>query len=118
VADDNGDAAALLTVLLQLEGHEVQTAAYSGESVDRAELFRPEVALVTWRRQAMMVWKQAGSFARTHEKQCSHRALTGWSQDLDRRRAHEARGDLHFVKPVDTSALLGEVARTSSRSIW
>ena len=37
-------------------------------------------------------------------------ALTG--QYVDRRRAREAGVDLHFVKPVDTTALLGAVARS------
>src|ERR1700730_18502292 len=46
VVDDNDDAAALLAVLLQLEGHEVQTAVGGGEAVDRAELFRPEIVLM------------------------------------------------------------------------
>jgi hypothetical protein len=31
---------------------------------------------------------------------------------LDRQRAQEAGVDLHFAKPVDTTALLGEVARS------
>ena len=39
-------------------------------------------------------------------------ALTGWGQDVDRRRAQEAGVDLHFVKPVDTATLLGAVARS------
>jgi DNA-binding NarL/FixJ family response regulator len=39
-------------------------------------------------------------------------ALTGWGQDVDRRRAQEAGVDLHFVKPVDTTALLSVVARS------
>src|SRR6266571_4335790 len=34
VVDDNSDAAALLAVLLELEGHEVQTAADAGEAVN------------------------------------------------------------------------------------
>ena len=41
-------------------------------------------------------------------------ALTGWGQSMDRRVAHEAGVDLHFVKPVDTTTLLGLVARSLS----
>ena len=32
-------------------------------------------------------------------------ALTGWGQDEDRRRSHEAGFDHHMVKPVDYAAL-------------
>ena len=32
-------------------------------------------------------------------------ALTGWGQDHDRRRSHEAGFDGHLVKPVDHEAL-------------
>ena len=32
-------------------------------------------------------------------------ALTGWGQDEDRRRSHEAGFDHHIVKPVEPSAL-------------
>jgi CheY-like chemotaxis protein len=32
-------------------------------------------------------------------------ALTGWGQDADKRRSHEAGVDGHLVKPVDPEAL-------------
>ena len=32
-------------------------------------------------------------------------ALTGWGQDEDRRRSHEAGFDHHIVKPVEPAAL-------------
>jgi CheY-like chemotaxis protein len=41
-------------------------------------------------------------------------AMTGWGQEMDRRRAQEAGVDLHFVKPVDTTAVLGVIARSFS----
>ena len=33
-------------------------------------------------------------------------ALTGWGQEEDRRRSHEAGFDHHMVKPVDPHALM------------
>ena len=39
-------------------------------------------------------------------------ALTGWGQEEDKRRSHEAGFDLHMVKPIDFNALeklLGEM---------
>jgi CheY-like chemotaxis protein len=33
-------------------------------------------------------------------------AVTGWGQEEDRRRAHEAGFDHHLVKPVDPNSLM------------
>jgi CheY-like chemotaxis protein len=33
-------------------------------------------------------------------------AVTGWGQDEDRRRSHEAGFDHHMVKPVDPQSLM------------
>jgi len=37
-------------------------------------------------------------------------AVTGWGQDEDRRRSHEAGFDHHMVKPVDPQALMRMIA--------
>jgi len=37
-------------------------------------------------------------------------AVTGWGQDEDRRRSHEAGFDHHMVKPVDPQALMSMIA--------
>jgi CheY-like chemotaxis protein len=113
VVDDNGDAAALLAILLQLEGHEVQTAADGGEAVDRAESFRPEVVLMDLEMPGIDGLEASRLIrARPWGSNVLIAALTGRGQDADRRRAQEAGVDLHFIKPVDTRALLGEVARS------
>jgi CheY-like chemotaxis protein len=113
VVDDNSDAAALLAVLLELEGHEVQTAADGGEAVNAAELFRPEVVLMDLEMPGIDGLEASRRIrARPWGSNVLIAALTGWGQDVDRSRAHEAGVDLHFVKPVDTAALLGEVARS------
>ena len=113
VVDDNSDASALLAVLLELEGHEVKTAADGGEAVNAAELFRPEVVLMDLDMPGMDGLEASRRIrARPWGSDVLIAALTGWGQDVDRQRAHEAGVDLHFVKPVDTTALLGEVTRS------
>jgi CheY-like chemotaxis protein len=113
VVDDNGDAAALLAVLLQLEGHEVQTAADGGEAVDKAEVFRPEVVLMDLEMPGIDGLEASRRIrARPWGSNILIAAVTGWGQDVDRRRAQEAGVDLHFVKPVNTSSLLGIVTRS------
>jgi len=117
ILDDNGDAAALLAVLLQLEGHEVQTAANGDELLTRAEQFRPEVLLMdlqscggeafeTSRRVREQPWGNSVLIA----------ALTGMGREMDRRRAREAGVDLHFIRPVDTALLLAIVTRSLNSS--
>jgi CheY-like chemotaxis protein len=113
VVDDNDDAAALLAVLLELEGHEVQTAANGGDAVQRAESFRPEVVLMDLEMPGIDGFEASRRIrARPWGSSILIAALTGWGQDVDRRRAQEAGVDLHFVKPVDTTALLSVVARS------
>jgi CheY-like chemotaxis protein len=113
VVDNNDDAAALLAVLLELEGHEVQTAVDGGDAVDRAELFRPEVVLMDLEMPGINGFEASRRIrARPWGSTILIAALTGLGQDVDRRRAREAGVDLHFVKPVDTTTLLGVVARS------
>ena len=113
VVDDNDDAAALLAVLLELEGHEVLTAANGGDAVRRAEVFRPEVVLMDLEMPGIDGFEASRRIrARPWGNTILIAALTGWGQDVDRRRAQEAGVDLHFVKPVDTATLLGAVARS------
>jgi CheY-like chemotaxis protein len=120
VVGDNGDAAALLAVLLQLEGHEVQIAANGHEALARAEQFHPEVVL--------MDLQTSGGDALEASRRIRERpwgnsvliaALTGMAHETDRRREREAGIDLHFIKPVDTALLLAIVTRSlnSSRAL-
>jgi CheY-like chemotaxis protein len=111
VVDANDHAAALLAVLLQLEGHDVQTAADCGEAVDTAESFRPEVVLLALEMPGIDGLEASRRIrARPWGSTVLIAVLTG--QHVDRRRAQEAGVDLHFIKPVDTTALLGVVARS------
>lgn len=113
VVDDNDDAAALLAVLLRLEGHEVQTAGNGGEAVDRAELFRPEVVLMDLEMPGIDGLEASRRIrARPWGTTVLIAALTGWGREVDRRRAREAGVDLHFIKPVNTESLLGAVTES------
>jgi signal transduction histidine kinase len=113
VVDDNDDAAALLAVLLRLEGHEVQTAADGREALDRAETFRPEVVFMDLDMPGMDGLEASRRIrARPWGNTVLIAALTGMGQDVDRRRSREAGVDLHFIKPIDTGLMLGIVTRS------
>jgi signal transduction histidine kinase len=106
IADDNQDALESLALMLRLEGHEVHCASDGEEALALAGQRRPEIVVLdvgmpkldgcevarriraeSWGRGAVLV------------------ALTGWGQDVDRRRSREAGFDMHLVKPVDPATI-------------
>jgi PAS domain S-box-containing protein len=106
VADDNRDAADTLSLILELDGHEVRTAYDGVKAFQIAERFAPQIALLdigmpnldgyeTARRIREQPWGSAVLLV----------ALTGWGQEQDRRRATEAGFDCHLVKPVELQTI-------------
>jgi CheY-like chemotaxis protein len=106
IADDNQDALESLALMLRMEGHEVHCASDGEEALMLAGQRKPEIVVLdvgmpkldgcevarriraeTWGRSAVLV------------------ALTGWGQEVDRRRSREAGFDMHLVKPVDPATL-------------
>jgi len=112
VVDDNRDGADSLAEMLKMVGNDTRTA-YDGQAgVDAAGEFRPDVILLdiglpklngyeACRRIRNEPWGAGVVLI----------ALTGWGQDEDRRRSHEAGFDRHLVKPVDPQALMKLLAR-------
>ncbi len=106
VADDNSDARESLATLLELSGHEVFHAQDGSGALEAAERCRPDVALL----DIGMPYANGYEVARQIRGQPWGRdmvlvALTGWGQESDRRRSHEAGFDTHLTKPVDPDVL-------------
>ena len=106
VADDNADARESLATLLALNGHEVFKAEDGSDALETAERCRPDVALL----DIGMPRANGYEVARHIRAQAWGRgmvliALTGWGQESDRRRSHEAGFDNHLTKPVDPHVL-------------
>ncbi len=107
VVDDNRDGATTLAMMLKIMGNDTCTA-YDGQAgVDVAEEFRPDVILLdiglpklngheACRRIREQPWSKGVVLI----------AVTGWGQDEDIRRSHDAGFDHHLVKPVDPQALM------------
>jgi CheY-like chemotaxis protein len=106
IVDDNRDGAQGLALMLDLEGHEVRTAADGLSALAIAEQFQPHVVLLdigmpgidgyeTARRLRRQPWAQSALLC----------AQTGWGQEDDKRRARRAGFDRHLVKPVDPEEL-------------
>jgi DNA-binding response OmpR family regulator len=112
VVDDNRDSAVSLALLLDLGGHEAQTAHDSLEAVTAAERFRPDVVLLDIKlpklngfEVARMIRQQAWS------KEVVLVALTGLGNEDDKQRSHDAGSNHHLVKPMDPAALENLIAK-------
>jgi CheY-like chemotaxis protein len=114
VVDDNVDNAELLKILLEEEGHETFMAHDGVEGLAAAERLRPDVVLMdlglpridgfdACRRMREQPWG----------KQMLVIAITGWGQDVDRRKSREAGFDHHLVKPVDAHAITALMSRST-----
>jgi CheY-like chemotaxis protein len=106
VVDDNEDQAHSLSTLLELLGHEVK-AAYDGHSaIAVAKEFIPDIALVDIGLPGLNGYDVARRLREQPElSKIFLVAQTGWGQEEDRRRTHEAGFDRHLVKPVEISAV-------------
>ena len=116
VVDDNADAANSLSLLLSLSGHEVHTAYDGIEAVAAAAKLQPAVILLdiglpklNGLEAARQIRQQPGGQAMVLV------ALTGWSQEEDKRRSEEAGFDFHLIKPVDLAALEAILGSIHSR---
>jgi signal transduction histidine kinase len=100
VVDDNRDAADALSLLLQTQGHEVQTA-YDGEQALRmAPQFDADLVLLDIGLPQMNGLEVARQL-RSRGIGARLVALSGYGQPDDLRRSREAGFDEHLVKPVD-----------------
>ena len=108
VVDDNRDAADSCEALLELSGHEVQTAYSGQDGYLLADAFRPDVLLLD------IGLPDIDGYALAHRIRGSQWgqdltlvALTGWGQEADKRRAREVGFDHHLTKPVTFQQLDG-----------
>jgi CheY-like chemotaxis protein len=117
VVDDNVDGANSLAKVLELAGYSVKVAYEGVSAFEIAELYRPNVALLDIglpnisglelaRRIRGSAWGSATKLI----------AVTGWGQDTDRARTHEAGFDEHLTKPVDPDRILGLLARHAQQT--
>jgi two-component system, chemotaxis family, CheB/CheR fusion protein len=106
VVDDNVDAAVSLGMLLKLAGQEVRVAYDGAAALRQAVEFRPNLVLLDIGMPGMDGYEVCRRLRREFGlKTMILVALTGWGQDEDRRRSHDAGFDHHIVKPVEPSAL-------------
>jgi CheY-like chemotaxis protein len=107
IADDNPDVIESFQLMLQMMGHEVETALDGLEAIEKAGQFQPEAivldigmpgldGLETARRIRQQSWGKRAVLI----------AITGWGNDANKRESAEAGFDVHLVKPVDPMTIV------------
>lgn len=106
IVEDSADARESLQLLLQLAGHEVETAPDGPSGLRKLKAFRPDVALIDLGLPGFDGYdlvRHVRSLPETQATRCI--AVTGYGQAEDRRRALDAGFDVHLTKPVDPERL-------------
>jgi len=113
VVDDNVDMVRGLVRLLELLGHDVQTAYDGPTAVEAARVHRPEFVLLDLGLPGMDGYQVA---TRLRQEQGSQDAViiavTGYGQEDDRCRSREAGFDHHLVKPIDHNVLVTLISQS------
>ncbi|HTU90823.1 MAG TPA: ATP-binding protein [Gemmataceae bacterium] len=106
IVDDNEDAAASMSTILHIMGHEARVAHDGPKAVEEAASYRPDVVLLDIGLPKMSGYEVARHIReQPWGKEMKLVALTGWGQEEDKRRAKAAGFDLHMVKPVELAVL-------------
>ena len=106
LVDDNPDVLEGLRTLLEVHGHQVETAADPASALRTSQHFSPDIAILDIGLPGMDGYelaaelRQVPGFASTHLV-----AMTGYGQPSDRSRSQAAGFAAHLVKPVSASQL-------------
>jgi CheY-like chemotaxis protein len=105
VIEDNADMRGLVRTILTQDWHRVDAAdgGVSGLALARAK--RPDVVLVDIGLPDLDGYEVGRQLRAALGPSVRLIALTGYGQEQDRRRSHEAGFDVHLVKPVSERTL-------------
>jgi signal transduction histidine kinase len=107
VVDDNRDSATSLGMLLRLMGNEIRISHDGEDAVRVAVEFQPDAVLLDIGLPKLNGYEVARRLRQQPRGEGMVLiAVTGWGQEADRHRSHEAGFDHHLVKPADPAALL------------
>jgi PAS domain S-box-containing protein len=117
VIEDSIDAAESMRMLLRLMGHDVETAYDGPVGIELAKRFRPEVVICDIGLPGTMDGYAVAQILRREFPRGSSfmMALTGYGQNEDQRRSHEAGFDFHVTKPADPRELEKLLASLSTQ---
>jgi CheY-like chemotaxis protein len=95
----------MLRVMLTLKGHDVQVVTDGAEALEAVERFAPNIAFLDIGMPRMDGYEAARRIRQRLGRTIVLVALTGWGQDDDKRRSHEAGFDHHLTKPPEPDML-------------
>ena len=106
VVDDNDDGAELLASMLNLLGHDAQTASDGPAAIRAVREHRPDLVFLDIGLPGMSGYEVAERLrADPATSGAILVALTGWGNEDDKRKSREAGFDAHLTKPVDGAAI-------------
>jgi CheY-like chemotaxis protein len=106
IVDDNVDAAASLSLLLQLGGHAICIAHNGADALKLAPEFKPDVVLLDIGMPGMDGYEVARALRGNPEVgRPVLVAVTGWGGPEERLKSKAAGFDEHLTKPVDISMI-------------
>jgi PAS domain S-box-containing protein len=106
VVDDNRDAAESLAMLLGLLGADVHIVCNGPDTFDAIALHQASVVLLDIGMPGMDGYEVARRIRQEPKyRDVTLIALTGWGQEGDRRRSHDAGFDYHLIKPAELATL-------------
>jgi CheY-like chemotaxis protein len=117
VVDDNQDSAISMTLLLELQGHEVHVAHAGPAALRVASDKKPDVILLDIGMPGMNGYEVAKQLRAQHEfADTLLVAITGYGRASDVKQTQSAGFDYHLVKPVDYEELQAVLASRSAKS--
>ncbi|MBD8543924.1 PAS domain S-box protein [Oxalobacteraceae sp. CFBP 8761] len=111
VTDDNVDAAETLSILLEMEGHDVTLAHDGQQALQMAVQCLPDVAFLDIGLPDMSGHEVARRLRQIAGlEHCAIVAVSGWGSLDDLARSSAAGFDAHFTKPVASSRVIDYLA--------
>jgi len=115
LVDDNQDAATLLADALRALGHEVVVAHDGPAALAAVANYHPQVALLDLGLPVMDGFELADRLrGESGLSDVTLIAVTGYAQEVDRRRTAASAFDLHLAKPIDVHQLDGFIRASTT----
>lgn len=116
IIEDQADVREALSILLELEGHQVWTAPQGETALGLIERIRFEAAIIDIGLPGLDGYEIARLIrARADGQELRLIALTGYGQRQDAEASNAAGFDLHMVKPVNADRLLAVLGELPCR---
>jgi signal transduction histidine kinase/ActR/RegA family two-component response regulator len=116
IVEDNVDAAEMLELAVSQHGHATRVVHDGATAVSAATEMTPDVIFLDIGLPILNGYDVARAVRALPDGGRMHiAAVTGWGQEEDRRKAHEAGCDSHFTKPLSPTTLDDLLAKIAAR---